>query len=137
MAGDVLSGGQRRRLGRLVHRAEKSTGLQLAVYVGPVEEDPAEHADRLLAEAGVPGLPAVLILVAPEARRIEIRTSPVAKDRVSDEAAERAVAAMRPPLADGDLVAGLAAGLAVIAAAAGKPVAGAAAGPELPDVLSP
>ena len=134
MAGDRLSRADRRRLARLVHDAETKTGLQLAVYVGPTEADPAAHAERLLHESGAAAVPGVLVLVAPAVRRIEVRTSAAARERVPDAAAERAIAAMAPGLAAGDLVGGISAGLAVIVEAAGAGVAG---GPELPDVLAP
>lgn len=137
MAGDVLSGRDRRRLAKLVDRAERVTGLQIAVYVGPSEDDPGAHAERILQESGGADLPAVLLLVAPESRRIEIRTAPVARVRVPDEAAARAVAAMGPVLAEGDLVAGVAAGLEVLVAAAGPKPKGSAEAPELPDVITP
>ena len=133
----MLSARDRRRLARVVHRAERRTGLQIAVYVGPVEDDPGAHAERLLGEAGAAGLPAVLVLVAPEIKRIEIRTAPAARDRIPDTAAAQAVAVMAPVLADGRLVAGVSAGLDVLVAAAGPTPKGSAGGPELPDVLTP
>ena len=123
------------RLAALVDAAEEKTGLQLAVYVGPTERTPAEHADELV--AGLAERPAVLLLVAPDARRVELRTSPVARERIPDAAAEHAVAAMTPLLAEGALVAAVAAGLDALVAAAGPPVAGSPPGPELPDVLGP
>jgi uncharacterized membrane protein YgcG len=134
VAGDLLSRKDLRSLGRAVDEAERTTGLQLAVYVGPVEDDPGAHAERLLHESGGSAVPAVLLLVAPEVRRIEIRTSEPARTRIPDEAAERAVAAMTPLLAAGELAAGVKAGLEVIVEAAGAGVGG---GPELPDVLTP
>lgn len=137
VAGDLLSGRDRRRLAKLVDRAERVTGLQIAVYVGPTEEDPGAHAERILQESGGADVPAVLLLVAPESRRIEIRTAPEARLRVPDDAAQRAVAAMSPVLAEGKLVAGVAAGLEVVVAAAGPKPQGAAEGPELPDVITP
>lgn len=134
VAGERLSRADHRRLAGLVHEAETTTGLQLAVYIGPTEADPGAHAERLLHESGATAVPAVLLLVAPAARRIEVRTSAAARERVPDEAAERAIAAMAPGLAAGDLVAGISAGLAVIVDVAGDGLAG---GPELPDVLDP
>lgn len=134
MAGDPLTRRDRQKVARAVDDAERATGLQLAVYVGPVDTDPHEQAERLLQESGALAAPAVLLLVVPELRRVEIRTSPTARERVSDETAAAAIAAMTPLLAEGDLVGGVKSGLNLIAAAAGP---SAEEGPELPDVLTP
>ena len=100
--------------------------------VGPVEEDPRAHAERMFIEAGLHTRPAVLVLVAPQARRVEIVTAPEARERVSDEAAHEAVELMTKRFADGHLVSGLIAGVEHIAAAAGP---GQESGEELPDLL--
>ncbi len=140
MAGEVkpeLSGADRAAVSAVVHETEVATGLQVAVYVGPSEEDPGAHAERLLHEAGAMSSPAVLVLVAPEVRRVEVRTAPAARNRVPDAAAQRAVAAMTAGFAVGDLVGGLSAGLRVIAEVAGPPPTDSVAGEELPDVFGP
>ena len=130
-----LAKADRKRLAQLVDRAETATGLQVVLYVGPTEDDPGAHADQLLARAGAAGPPAVLLLVALDTRRLEVRTAPDARSRIPDEAASEAVAAMTSRLAEGDLVGGVESGLAVLVRAAGPAAAGAVPGPELPDVL--
>jgi uncharacterized membrane protein YgcG len=134
VAGELrpLTGVRQRQIERAVHRAEELTGLQLCVYVGPTGEDARAHAERLFAEAGLHTRPAILVLVAPQARRVEILTAPQVRDRVSDAAAQRAVDRMTAHLAGGDLVSGLEAGIAELAAAAGP---GGATGENLPDLL--
>ena len=125
-----LTKGDRKRIARLVHSAENKTGLQLVVYVGPVDGDPAEHAQELVAQADVP---AVLLLVAPGHRRLEVRTTASVRDRVPDEAAARVVEVMTPLLQAGDVVGAVRAGLATLVTAAGRARRG--RGEELPDVL--
>lgn len=112
--------------------AEKQTGLQICVYLGPTSEDARAHAEQLFVDAGLHTRPAVLILVAPEARRVEVVTSREVRERVTDEAAHEAVDRMTTRFADGDLVGGLMAGVEHIAAAAGP---GEETGEDLPDLL--
>ncbi len=127
----------RKRLAQLVDQAETATGLQVVLYVGPTEADPGTHADHLLARAGAAGPPAVLLLVALDTRRLELRTAPGARLRFPDAAAAEAVAVLGARLSEGDLVAGVEAALAVLVRAAGPAAAGAVQGLELPDVLGP
>jgi uncharacterized membrane protein YgcG len=134
VAGEVrpLSVRQQKRVERAIDEAEEHTGLQLCVYLGPAGEDSRAHAEALFAHAGLHTRPAVLVLVAPEVRRVEILTAPEVRDRVGDEAAQRAVDRMTDRFAEGDLPGGLIAGVAEIAEAAGP---GPAGGEELPDLL--
>ena len=133
MAGE-LSRRDRARVARLVAQAEEATGLQVVVYVGPADGDPAARADELLARAGATGAPSVLLLVALAERRVEVRTDPSARARVPDDAAATVVAALTERLAEGDLVGGVRAALQVVRDSAGP---GTQSGAELPDVLGP
>jgi len=117
---------------RAVDAAERQTGLQICVYLGPSEDDARAHAERLFVERGLHTRPAVLVLVTPEVRRVELVTAPEARQRVSYEAAQEAVDRMTTRFADGDLVGGLVSGVVHIARAAGP---GRESGEELPDVL--
>jgi len=134
VAGDVRppTVRQEKQVRRAVDAAEQQSGLQICVYLGPVEEDPRAHAERMFVEAGLHTRPAVLVLVAPQARRVEIVTAPEARARVGDESAREAVELMTKRFADGHLVRGLIAGVEHIAAAAGP---GQESGEELPDLL--
>ena len=136
MAGELrpLSARQERRVQQTIHEAEETTGLQICVYLGPTGEDARAHAEHLFVEAGLETRPAVLVLVAPEARRVEIVTGPEVRERVSDEAAQAAVDRMTEHFAAGDLMGGLVAGVHHVAEAAGP---GRASGEELPDLLQP
>ena len=136
--GDVrpLTRRQRRAVERAVHEAEEATGLQLCVYIGPGEEDTRAHAEALLVNAGLHTRPAVLVLVEPVRRRVEVVTAPEARARIDDATSALAAATMTRHFARGDLAGGIVAAVDLLAAAAGSgPTAPGAQ--ELPDVLGP
>jgi uncharacterized membrane protein YgcG len=130
--GKPLSERQRRRVARAVAAAERWTGLQFCVYLGPTEADPLAHAHALMADLGLTAKPAALLLVAPEARRLEIVTSPAAAERIPDHAARLAALAMSASFGVGDIAGGIAEGVRLLAQAAG---AGDPSGTDLPDLL--
>jgi uncharacterized membrane protein YgcG len=136
--GDVrpLTRRQRRAVERAVHEAEEATGLQLCVYVGPGEEDTRANAEAMLVQAGLHTRPAVLVLVEPVRRRVEVVTAPEARARIDDATSELAVATMTRQFARGDLAGGIVAAVDLLAAAAGSGPTPADA-QELPDVLGP
>ena len=114
--------------------AENTTGLQFCVYLGSTGEDSRAHAEQLFVDAGLHARPAVLVLVAPPQRRVEVVTAPAVRSRIDDAAAAAAVEEMTQRFAAGDLAGGIQAGLRRLVAAAGPgtPPPGDA---ELPDVL--
>lgn len=89
-----MAGKRHRRVRDAVHVAEATTGLQFCAYLGPAQDDARALAERLFAEAQ----PAVLLVVAPDVRRVEILTAPSARDRVPDDACRDAIARMTPAL---------------------------------------
>ena len=131
-----LSVRQRRRVERAVDEAENFTGLQICVYIGAVEgeQDSRAHAEALFVHQGLHARPAVLLLVAPPQRKVEVVTAPALRERIPDEAAGDAVTAMVERFKDGDLAGGLVAGVEQLASAAGPGTAG-PDDEELPDVL--
>lgn len=136
--GDVrpLTRRQRRAVERAVHEAEETTGLQFCVYFGPADEDTRAQAEALFVDAGLDTRPAVLVLVEPVRRRVEVVTAADARARVPDTASELAVTTMTRHFSRGDLAGGIVAGVDVLAAAAG-PAAAAVGAEELPDVMGP
>lgn len=118
---------------RAVHDAETKTGLQFCVYLGTAEGDPREHAEGLFVQAGLHERPSVLLLVAPDHRRVEVVTAPTVRDRLPDEACAQAIDAMTPVFAEGRYVDGLVLGLGRLADAAGPGTA--YEGPDLPNIL--
>ena len=131
-----LSIRQRRRVERAVDEAENLTGLQLCIYLGSVEgeADLRKHAESVFVNAGMHARPAVLLLVAPPQRKVEVVTAPAVRERIPDEAAAEAVTAMVERFRDGDLSGGLIAGIEHLAAAAGRGTAG-PDDEELPDMI--
>lgn len=133
MAGEqrtVLSRRDRRAIDVAVGDAELQTGLQFCVYLGPAgEEDPRAQAERLFVQAGLNERPSVLLLVAPDRRRVEIVTAPAIGYRLTDQACVRAIETMTPLFAQGRFVDGLVDGLRRLADEAGP-----RSGPEPPDL---
>jgi uncharacterized membrane protein len=123
---------QRRRIARAVRTAERWTGLEFCVYLGPVEHDPLAHAQGLMNGLGLAERPAVLVLVAPEARRLEIVTSPAAAERIDDREARLAALAMEASFGVGDVAGGVAEAIRLLAQSAGP---GTRTGADLPDLL--
>lgn len=130
--GKPLTDRQRRRIARAVETAERWTGLQFCVYLGPTETDPLAHARAMMTGLGLAERPAVLVLVAPEARRLEIVTSEQAAQRIDDREARLAALAMSSSFGVGDVAGGVAEGVRLLAQAAGP---GERSGADLPDLL--
>lgn len=133
-AGERLGRRERKRVARAVDEAEEATGLQICVYLGPVEEDPRAKAELMFVDAGLATRPAVLVLVAPNQHRVEVVTAPGVTDRLPDEACARCIQVMTARFAAGDLAGGLVEGMERLVAEAGpgRPPEG---GEELPDIL--
>jgi uncharacterized membrane protein YgcG len=125
---------ERRAVDRAVREAEQRTGLQFCVYLGLASGDAREHAESLFVEAGLQERPAVLLLVAPDSRRVEVVTAPAVRDRLPDDACAQAIEAMTPLFALGRYVGGLEVGIRRLADAAG-PGTALAGTTDLPNVL--
>lgn len=136
VAGDALrlTRRQHRQVVRSVEHAEQATGVQFCVYLGPTGDDPRAHAEAMFEEAGLHTRPAVLLLVSPGGRRVEVVTSSEIRDRVADVACTEAVAAMTGRFATADVTGGIIAGIRRLEAAAGPP-SGAAPAAAFPDLV--
>lgn len=117
--------GRKRRVGKAVHEAEARTGLQFCVYLGP-PRDPTELFEQ--------AQPAVLVMVVPEEQRVEIVTSPEARERVPDEACRAAIDHMLDDFRARRYDRGIVRGVEHLAAVAGGGTA-AEGSEDLPDVL--
>ena len=136
-AGDLRRPDRRQRaaIEAAVAEAESRTGLELCVYLGALDDaSPRDHAEAMFTGAGLHERPAVMIVVAPRQRRVEIVVGPAALHRISDDDAEAAVAGMVPYLRRRDLVGGLSSGLRRLADAAG-PGERPDGGEHLPDLI--
>lgn len=130
--GKPLTKRQRARVARAVEAAEAWSGLEICVHLGPVEGELAATARALLADLGLAGVPSVLLLAAPESRRLEIITSESGARRVPDHALRLAAVAMSASFGVGDVAGGITEAVRLIAQAAGR---GERTGPDLPDLV--
>lgn len=117
---------QIRELSRACTTSSSGTGLHYTVYVGPVEGEIREHAERLHAALGALAPRGVLLLVAPGDRQLEIVTGRDSSRRLSDRACALAALSMTTAFAGGDLVGGIVTGLRMLGEAAGRELPAAA-----------
>ncbi|MCU1344309.1 MAG: hypothetical protein JWL70_575 [Acidimicrobiia bacterium] len=107
-----------------VDRIEQVTGLQLCVYVGPAAADSRAFAEDLFHRQGLAQRPAILVLVAPAERRIEVLTAPSIVRRVPNAGCKEAVSVMAEAFGVGAAAAGIIAGLQVLEKTAGPGLPG-------------
>jgi uncharacterized membrane protein YgcG len=120
-----LSVSQQERIEHTVSLCRSQNGLDLSVLVGDLQvSDPAEFrtgAETLHAALGAErSHSAVLVVVAPGQRRVEVVTGPAARRRVPDRVAALAVLSMESAFAGGDLAGGIIDGVRQMADAAGR-----------------
>ena len=117
-----LSVGQQERIEHTVSLCRSQNGLDVSVLVGDLDVDTAGFrvgAETLHAALGERAHHAVLLVVAPGQRRVEIVSGPAARRRVPDRVAALAVLSMTTAFAGGDLAGGIIDALRQIAQAAG------------------
>jgi len=119
---------------RAVEHAEQTTGAQFCVYLGSAGEDPRSRAEAMFEEAGLHTRPAILLLVSPDTRRVEVVTSPEIRHRLSDHACADAVAAMTGYFGRSDMTGGIVAGIQRLQAAV-DPLAGQSSAATFPDLI--
>ena len=109
-AGDGLTPRQQERIEQAVESAREENGLDLSVLVGDLELDDLSQfraaAERLHAALGERSASAVLVVVAPGQRRLEIVTGPAVRRRVPDRVTALAVLSMTSAFRGGDLTGG-------------------------------
>ena len=122
--GDGLTPRQQERIEQVVESSRKENGLDVSVLVGDLElEDLSQFraaCERLHAALGQRSGAAVLLVVAPGQRRVEIVTGPEVRRRVPDRVAALAVLSMASAFRGGDLTAGIVDGVRQIASSAGR-----------------
>lgn len=121
---DGLSVSQQERIEHAVSQCRAQNGLDVSVVVGDLSiGDLSEFrtaAERLHAALGERAHAAVLVVVAPGQRRVEVVTGPAARRRVPDRVAALAVLSMTTAFSGGDLAGGIVDALRQLADAAGK-----------------
>lgn len=116
---------QQERVEQALERIRSENGLDVSVLVGDLELESLHQfraaAEKLHAALGADRADtAVLVVVAPGQRRIEIVTGPVVRRRVPDRVCALAVLSMTSAFTGGDLSGGMVDGLRQIADAAGR-----------------
>jgi uncharacterized membrane protein YgcG len=119
-----LSVSQQERIEHAVSVCRAENGLDVSVLVGDLNLDGTGSfrtaAETLHAALGDRGHSAVLLVVAPGQRKVEIVTGPLARRRVPDRVAALAVLSMTTAFAGGDLAGGIIDALRQLAHAAGR-----------------
>lgn len=122
-AGEGLSPRQQVRIEQVLESVRAHNGLDVTVLVGDLElEDLGRFraaSERLHAALEERSREAVLLVVAPGQRRVEIVTGPVVRRRVPDRVSALAVLTMTSAFRRGDLAGGIADAVHQIAKAAG------------------
>jgi uncharacterized membrane protein YgcG len=114
-AGELLSEADRLALDRAIRLAEQACRFEFSVYAGPVEGDDARAWAMRLHNRLVAPARSVLIMVDPRRRVTEVVTGGDVRIHLSDAEVELAVLAMSSEFADGNLLAGLQRGIAMLA----------------------
>ncbi|MDQ4085125.1 MAG: TPM domain-containing protein [Actinomycetota bacterium] len=119
-AGELLTPGDRAAIERAVRNAESSCGFDFSVYVGASDGDARSHAERLHAQLARPSR-AVLVLVDPVARLLEIVTGTEVRLQLDDAEVGLAALSMQTAFAAGDFAGGISTGLQQLADHARRP----------------
>jgi uncharacterized membrane protein YgcG len=116
-----LSVSQQERIEHAVSLCRSENGLDVSVLVGDINAtDFRAGAEQLHAALGERAHNAVLVVVAPGQRKVEVVTGPAARRRVPDRVAALAVLSMTTAFGGGDLAGGIIDGLRQMADAAGR-----------------
>lgn len=121
LAGEALSPTQREDIARAIGRAERQSGLNFSVYVGPAEGLARTYAKKRHAELGAEAAESVLVFIDPAGRSLEIVTGSRAKRWLGDRSCGLATLTMTSAFANGNLVGGIVQGVQQLAEHARHP----------------
>jgi len=119
--GDAFTQRQADHIRQAIASAREQTGLHFSVYIGAVDADARDYAKRLHASLGAIADDAVLTLIEPEQRRVEIVTGALARRRLDDRAAGLVSLSMATSFSGGDLAGGLVNGIRMMTQSAARP----------------
>jgi uncharacterized membrane protein YgcG len=119
--GDAFTQRQADQIRHAIAGARQATGLHFSVYIGQAEGDVRDYARRLHASLGTVADIAVLTLIEPEQRRVEIVTGDIARRRLDDRAAALVSLSMATSFNGGDLAGGIVNGVRMMAESAARP----------------
>ena len=125
-AGEAFSERDLRDIGREVREISDEAHVVFSVLVADpgdleVTSDVRAFAEQAHAAIGARSRESVLILVAPNARRVEIVTGSALRGRLSDRDCALAALSMTSSFAGGDLAGGILQGVRMLGQRAGKP----------------
>jgi hypothetical protein len=106
------------RLDEALTLASRDTGLNFAIYLGDLGDDPEKRSSELHDSLDDPA-EAVLVAVSPGQRVAEVVTGTEAHTRLPDRGAKLAVMSMVASFKESDLLGGLLSGLRMLADQAG------------------
>lgn len=120
-AGDAFSARQLESISRAISQAEQATGLDFSVYVGDADGDLTQTGRRLLGALGKRADLAVVIVVDPTAREVDVLAGTAAAYHLDDRGLALGVMSMTTSFAMGDLAGGIVDGLRTLAEHARQP----------------
>jgi hypothetical protein len=121
-SGEAFTNQQFAEIERVVEAASRETGLTFSVYVGNIEGEIREAAEKLHAGFGPDATNTVLVAMSPGDRLLEIVTGEAASRRLSDRSCALAALSMTTSFAGGDLAGGIVTGVRMLAEASGRPI---------------
>lgn len=116
-----FSAKQLERLDEALTMASRETGIDFSVYVGRLDGDTRESAERLHSGMGEKAANGVLVAVDPGQRALEIVTGWESVKRLPDRSCALAALSMTAAFGSGDLVGGIVNGLRMLSDQAGHP----------------
>jgi uncharacterized membrane protein YgcG len=120
-SGDGFTDAQMRDIERVVETAKSETGLNFSLYIGGADGDIRDATEKLHGSLGEEATRAVLVMVDPGDRLLEIVTGEESSRRLSDRACALAALSMTTAFAGGALAGGIITGVRMLAEAAGEP----------------
>jgi uncharacterized membrane protein YgcG len=120
-AGEAFTQRQQEDIAKAIRFARRESELPVSVYVGDLEGDPREHAERLHAALGSRAAGTALVAVDPSGRRLEIVTGSELRHRLDDRACGLASLSMTTSFSAGDLSGGIVHGVRQLAEHARAP----------------
>jgi uncharacterized membrane protein YgcG len=113
-AGEAFSERQARDITRTIRSISEESGVEFSVFVGEPDGDATSYAETLHRAMPEPRR-SVLVLVAPNARRVEIVTGTAVRNRLTDRDCALAALSMTSAFSGGDLAGGIVTGLRMLA----------------------
>jgi uncharacterized membrane protein len=136
VAGGELTSDDKERINAEVADAEQKAGFEICVVVmHKRHKDARRDAESAFHRLGMHDRPAVLVMVTPAERTLEVVTAAHVRDRLSDVDCDEAVRLMTGVFATGDIVDGIAQGVRFIGERGSSPDGKLVDGPDLPNLL--